>query len=138
MVSSFAMLKSNIILKQLEKLDSWKGLRLYRIFFFSKGRLQPGRMLLVDTELGSIVEDHELKHRMASLRPCGELLKKNVRTLEDIHQAYQASKNLSADKVPLIQPSSQNELIHRDKRLPMFGYSLEDLNILILPMVKNK
>ncbi|XP_058953024.2 uncharacterized protein [Pocillopora verrucosa] len=103
-----------------------------------KGRLQPGRMLLVDTELGSIVEDHELKHRMASLRPCGELLKKNVRTLEDIHQAYQASKNLSADKVPLIQPSSQNELIHRDKRLPMFGYSLEDLNILILPMVKNK
>lgn len=110
----------------------------YRIFFFSKGRLQPGRMLLVDTELGSIVEDHELKHRMASLRPCGELLKKNVRTLEDIHQAYQASKNLSADKVPLIQPSSQNELIHRDKRLPMFGYSLEDLNILILPMVKNK
>lgn len=100
--------------------------------------MQPGRMLLVDTELGSIVEDHELKHRMASLRPCGELLKKNVRTLEDIHQAYQASKNLSADKVPLIQPSSQNELIHRDKRLPMFGYSLEDLNILILPMVKNK
>ncbi|KAJ7394218.1 hypothetical protein OS493_000020 [Desmophyllum pertusum] len=38
----------------------------------------------------------------------------------------------------LIQPSSRNELIHRDTRLPMFGYSLEDLNLLILPMVKHK
>ena len=34
MVSSFAMLKSNIILKQLEKLDSWKGLRLWNLFLF--------------------------------------------------------------------------------------------------------
>lgn len=92
----------------------------------------------MDTELGSVVEDRELKHRMTSLRPCSELLQKNVKTLKEIHQAYQASKNLSADEVPLIQPPSQNELIHRDKRLPMFGYSLEDLNLLILPMVKNK
>ena len=95
-------------------------------------------MLLVDTAMGSVVEDHELKHEMASLRPCGELLKKSVRTLEDIHQAYQTSKNLSAGQVQLIQHPSQNELIHRDRRLPMFGYSLEDLNLLILPMVKNK
>lgn len=95
-------------------------------------------MLLVDTSLGSVVEDHELKHGMASLRPCSELLKKSVRTLKEIHQAYQGSNNLSADAVPLIQPPSQNELIHRDRRLPMFGYSLEDLNLLILPMVNNK
>ena len=95
-------------------------------------------MLLVDTTLGSVVEDHELKSGMVSLRPCSELLRKGVRTLNDIHQAYQASKNLSADAVPLIQHSSQNELLHRDRRLPMFGYSLEDLNLLILPMVKNK
>ena len=95
-------------------------------------------MLLVDTELGSVVEDHELKHQMASLRPCNELLNRSVKTLKEIHQGYQASKNLSADAVPLIQHSSQTELIHRDRRLPMFGYSLEDLNLLILPMVKNK
>ena len=95
-------------------------------------------MLLVDTALGSIVEDHELKRGMFSLRPCSELLKKSVTTLKEIHQAYQASKNLSEDAVPLIQPSSRNELIHRDTRLPMFGYSLEDLNLLILPMVKHK
>ncbi|XP_078373779.1 uncharacterized protein LOC144657317 isoform X1 [Oculina patagonica] len=103
-----------------------------------KGRLRPGRMLLVDTALGSVVEDHELKHGMASLRPCSELLKKSVKTLKEIHQGYQASKNLSSDALPLIQCPSQNELIHRDTRLPMFGYSLEDLNLLILPMVKNK
>ena len=95
-------------------------------------------MLLVDTSVGSVVEDHELKHGMASLRPCNELLKQGVRTLQDIHKAFLASKNLSTEAVPLIQPSSQNELIHHDRRLPMFGYSLEDLNLLILPMVKNK
>lgn len=92
----------------------------------------------MDTAMGSVVEDHELKHEMASLRPCSELLKKSVRTLEDIHQAYQTSKSLSAGEVQLIQHPSENELIHRDRRLPMFGYSLEDLNLLILPMVKNK
>lgn len=95
-------------------------------------------MLLVDTAMGSVVEDHELKHEMVSLRPCSELLKTSVRTLEEIHQAYQTSKKLSADEVQLIQHPSENELIHRDRRLPMFGYSLEDLNLLILPMVKNK
>lgn len=88
--------------------------------------------------MGSVVEDHELKHEMASLRPCSELLKTSVKTLEEIHQGYHTSKNLSADKVPLIQHPSENKLIHRDRRLPMFGYSLEDLNLLILPMVKNK
>lgn len=95
-------------------------------------------MLLVDTTVGSMVEDHELKHEMINLRPCNELLKKGVRTLKDIHEAYQTSKNISADAIPLIQHPSQNELIHRDRRLPMFNYSLEDLNLLILPMVKNK
>lgn len=103
-----------------------------------KGRLRPGRMLLVDTEVGNVVEDHELKHKMANLRPCSALLEKGVKTLKDIHAAFLASKNLSADTVPLIQKPSQNELIHRDRRLPMFGFSLEDLNLLILPMVKNK
>lgn len=95
-------------------------------------------MLLVDTEVGNVVEDHELKHKMANLRPCSALLEKGVKTLKDIHAAFLASKNLSADTVPLIQKPSQNELIHRDRRLPMFGFSLEDLNLLILPMVKNK
>ena len=95
-------------------------------------------MLLVDTAVGIVVEDHELKHEMSSLRPCSALLKKGVKTLKDIHMAFQAVKNLSADSFPLIQQPSQKELIHRDRRLPMFGYSLEDLNMLILPMVKNK
>lgn len=100
--------------------------------------MRPGRMLLVDTTMGVIVEDHELKCKMVSLRPCSDLLQRGVKTLSDIHEAYRASRNLSVDEVPLIQHSSQNELIQRDRRLPMFGYSLEDLNLLILPMIKNK
>lgn len=108
------------------------------LIIIPQGRLRPGRMLLVDTMMGSVVEDHELKHEMVTLRPCSQLLKKGVKTLKDIHQAFQASRNISAGELPLIQHTSQNELIQRDRRLPMFGYSLEDLNLLILPMVKNK
>ena len=95
-------------------------------------------MLLVDTTRGAIVEDHEVKSGMISLRPCNELIRQGVKTLADIHQSFKASKNLSDGALPLIQHPAQNELLHRDRRLPMFGYSLEDLNILVLPMVKNK
>ena len=95
-------------------------------------------MLLVDTLKGTIVEDRELKHGMANQRPCKALLEENVLTIRDIHQAYRAAKNLSEDETTLIQLPAQNELIQSDRRLPMFGYSLEDLNLLILPMVKNK
>ncbi len=42
-----------------------------------KGRLQPGRMLLVDTEEGRIVPDEELKERLWSRKPYGEWLKTN-------------------------------------------------------------
>src|SRR3954469_24338159 len=43
-----------------------------------KGRLQPGRMLLVDTEEGRIVDDEELKERIAREHPYGQWLKENL------------------------------------------------------------
>jgi hypothetical protein len=49
-----------------------------------KGRLQPGRMLLVDTEQGRIIADDELKHSIASERPYGEWLRQNLITLKDL------------------------------------------------------
>ena len=47
-----------------------------------KGRLQPGRMLLVDLEQGRIVPDEEIKHQLASRQPYGEWLEENQITLE--------------------------------------------------------
>src|SRR4030095_14110905 len=53
-----------------------------RILF--KGRLQPGRMLLVDTEAGRIIADHELKSQLASEYPYESWLQGNLITLDKI------------------------------------------------------
>jgi glutamate synthase domain-containing protein 1 len=49
-----------------------------------KGRLQPGRMFLVDTRQGRIIPDDEIKSEMARRQPYGEWLKKNLKTLKDL------------------------------------------------------
>src|SRR5712692_6014281 len=49
-----------------------------------KGRLQPGRMLLVDTEAGRIIEDEELKSQLATEYPYGQWLKENLIALDSI------------------------------------------------------
>jgi len=49
-----------------------------------KGRLQPGRMFLVDTELGRIVTDEELKNKIAAEKPYRSWLDKNIVKLEDL------------------------------------------------------
>ena len=49
-----------------------------------KGRLQPGRMFLVDTEAGRIVDDEELKQQIATEHPYSEWLKDNVVRLEEL------------------------------------------------------
>ena len=49
-----------------------------------KGRLQPGRMFLVDTELGRIVADEELKNKIATEKPYRSWLDKNIVKLEDL------------------------------------------------------
>ncbi|MDX6405578.1 MAG: hypothetical protein QOH70_3033 [Blastocatellia bacterium] len=84
-----------------------------------KGRLQPGRMLLVDTEEGRIIEDDELKHRLATEQPYGQWLKDNLITL---------------DSIP--SPEITTELDHSTvlTRQQAFGYTNEDLNLLITPM----
>jgi glutamate synthase (ferredoxin) len=53
-----------------------------RVLF--KGRLQPGRMLLVDTEAGRIIDDHELKSQLASEYPYESWLQDNLITLDKI------------------------------------------------------
>jgi glutamate synthase domain-containing protein 2/glutamate synthase domain-containing protein 1/glutamate synthase domain-containing protein 3 len=87
-----------------------------------KGRLQPGRMFLVDMSKGRIVDDEEIKHDLANQRPYRAWLNKHLVTLDQLPAPQKALPALSDDLKVL-----QN----------LFGYTLEDLRIVMAPMAKN-
>jgi glutamate synthase (ferredoxin) len=87
-----------------------------------KGRLQPGRMLLVNLEEHRIVPDEEIKHMLASRRPYAEWLKENQITLDALPQP------------PRVYGFDPQTLRVRQRA---FGYSEEDLRILMTPMATN-
>ncbi len=88
-----------------------------------KDRLQPGRMFLVDTEEGRIVGDEELKESMAARRPYRKWLDANMRHLASLPPAV--------DVPPAYEPET---LLSRQQA---FGYTVEDLKILMGPMAIN-
>ena len=88
-----------------------------------KDRLRPGKMLLVDTVKGALVDDDKLKASYASRQPYGEWLDRNLVSLEDLKVPNQ--------KVP---SHTREELVRLQKA---FGYRYEDVNTLLLPMAKN-
>jgi len=85
-----------------------------------KGRLQPGKMLLIDTEKGKIITDEEIKHEIASRQPYGRWLENYKIRLEDLAEPRLAFASLSPDSVFRYQQ--------------VFGYSREDLDTIIKPM----
>ncbi len=88
-----------------------------------KDRLRPGKMLLVDTVKGELIDDEELKLEYASAQPYGEWLDGNMVEL----------KNL---KIPNIRVEEyENE--ERARLQKAFGYTFEDLKTAILPMALN-
>ena len=87
-----------------------------------KGRLQPGRMFLVDTAEGRIIEDEEIKAKFASERPYRQWLNENLVKLEDLP---------AAPEVP--QPDHETLL----QRQIAFGYTNEDERLLITPMARD-
>ncbi|HQK93589.1 MAG TPA: glutamate synthase large subunit [Armatimonadota bacterium] len=89
-----------------------------------KGRLQPGRMFLVDTEQGTIVGDDELKTSMAAARPYRQWLDENLVELADLPPAS-ATAPVAGTEAPLLQ------------RQHAFGYTYEDLRILMAPMARD-
>jgi glutamate synthase (NADPH/NADH) large chain len=84
-----------------------------------KGRLQPGRMFLVDTEQGRIVDDDELKQSIASEYPYERWLRQNMVPLDELPD-------------PISEYQSDHETVI--SRQEAFGYTTEDLNIIIGPM----
>ena len=87
-----------------------------------KGRVQPGRMFLVDTELGRIVDDDEVKRAVVNERPYAEWLKQNLVHLKDLSAAPEL-------------PSPEHDLLLQ--RQIAFGYTFEDERILMAPMAKD-
>ncbi len=84
-----------------------------------KGRLEPGRMLLVDTEKGRIVPDDEIKKQLAARQPYTQWLKENQITLHHL-----------ADP-PRVQPADHATILMRQRA---FGYTDEDLKTILIPM----
>ncbi|MGY9074501.1 MAG: glutamate synthase large subunit [Acidimicrobiales bacterium] len=85
-----------------------------------KGRLQPGRMFLVDTAQGRIVDDEEIKSDLAHAAPYGEWLRDGLLHLNDLPPRF------------LLTPQHSSVI----KRLRSFGYTLEEMKILIGPMAR--
>ena len=94
-----------------------------------KGRLQPGKMLLVDTVEGRIVDDKELKMRTAAKRPFGEWIESQMLRLPGIMERQKAKGGI--DLRFTLDPTS----ISTDPRLLAFGYTFEQLDLLMRPMV---
>ncbi len=83
-----------------------------------KGRLQPGKIILVDTEKGEIYYDGELKKQLAEAKPYRTWLSANRIELDELK---------SGRKVP-------HHIENYEHRLRTFGYSKEDIERLIMPM----
>ena len=86
-----------------------------------KGRLAPGKLFLVDLEEGRIVEDEEVKRRIARRKPYGEWYERSVVHIDDLPERE--------PRAPRIEPLRSKQLA--------FGYSQEDLRMVIAPMAAN-
>ena len=87
-----------------------------------KERLHPGRIFMVDTKQGRIIDDSELKEEFVNAEPYGEWLKEHLIPIEKLSPP---AKLLNSDSGTLLQ------------RQQIFGYTYEDLKILMAPMAKN-
>ncbi len=85
----------------------------------TKGRLQPGKMFLVDTVAGRIISDKEIKHQLASRQPYQQWLEQNQITMDQLPEPSRIHRSDSGTIVP---------------RQRAFGYTDEDLRMILEPM----
>ena len=86
----------------------------------TKGRLQPGKMFLIDTVEGRIVDDEEIKKALAAEHPYQEWLDQGRVEFEDLPERSR-------------QAPSHYTVLHRQQR---FGYTHEELKIIVAPMAR--
>ena len=87
-----------------------------------KWRIRPGRMFMLDTEEGRIVDDAEIKAELSSRKPYGEWLRANVVSMDDLPEPTDLHET---------EPST---LLERQKA---FGYTREELGMIMEPMAAN-
>ncbi len=85
------------------------------------GRLEPGKIFFIDTAEGRIVNDEEIKDSMASSKPYGEWVSKNLVDLETLPKSKKTAKN----KIDVL------------KLMNAFGYTREDLKFILKPMAED-
>ena len=108
-----------------------------------KDRLRPGRILLVDTAKKSIILDEEVKRAIALSRPHADWWSQHV-TMDELRAANQVEFDVQRRPIYIGKPDfeSGENIIERiwkgDRRLPAFGYTIETLQMLMIPMLKTK
>jgi glutamate synthase (NADPH) large chain len=83
------------------------------------GRLEPGKMFLVDMNAGRIIEDDEVKNDIVTRRPYRKWLNENL---------------LQLSKIPYTNNQIPTEVLDFETRMRMFGYTIEDVKTIINPM----
>ncbi|KAL1836953.1 hypothetical protein VTJ49DRAFT_4448 [Mycothermus thermophilus] len=97
-----------------------------------KGRLQPGRMLLVDTQAGRIIDDKELKARVASRNDFRSWIDSNLLTMPSVLEKVSESKGLDLAAKP------DDFRVQEDPLLHAFGYTFEQVTLLLAPMAQDE
>lgn len=104
-----------------------------------KGRLTPGRMLLIDTLEGRIVDDAELKKSVATRNDFKSWLVANLITMDDIKQKLSKKLTTLSDNASIALSSgdffnSSVDLLGKDPRFKAFNYTFEQFALLLVPM----
>ena len=89
----------------------------------AKGRLRPGKLLLVDTQEGRLISDEEIKHQISNQKPYAEWVEKYRITLQQLKPKRPVEVGMTAKHLHEVQL--------------LFGYTKEDIENLIIPMVKD-
>ena len=87
----------------------------------AKGRLQPGRMFLIDFEQGRLIPDEEIKQNFAAQRPYAQWLREQRITLEELGAAHETHGYYPETLLP---------------RMQAFGFTFETMQFMLLPMIK--
>lgn len=87
-----------------------------------KGKLKPGKMFLIDTAQGRIIDDEELKKEICTSKPYAEFIAKNKKTLEQ----YEGIEETVSVDAEILKEKQQ-----------AFGYTLEDLKVILGPMARD-
>ncbi|XP_025097686.1 putative glutamate synthase [NADPH] isoform X1 [Pomacea canaliculata] len=100
-----------------------------------KGRLKPGRMLLVDTKEKVFIKDDILKARIATLRPVGKWLQETI-TMKELRANHRPNA-VQRIAIALSETASIGGYIEKDPRMSLYNYTMDNINLLVLPMIRD-